>query len=159
VSSSVIPSTPDTTAPECRALPALRGLSALVDCRPKIIIDSREQPPLCFTRLPSIRGTLYSGDYSLAGLEDIFAIERKSVDDLVGCCVAGQRERFEHELHRMRGCRFKRLVIVGSRDSRWLSAVSWMSLWSGAWIAGVARWPTWSTASRNFAHAKLISPR
>src|SRR5262249_11059561 len=56
-----------------------------------------------------------SGDYSVRGLEDQFAIERKSIDDLANCC-SSNRERFEHELHRLRGFRFKRLLVVGSRD-------------------------------------------
>ena len=97
-------------------LPALRGLSGLADWPPQIVVDSREQDPLRFTRLQAVSGTLYSGDYSVAGLEDSFAIERKSVDDLVNCCLADQRERFKHELHRLRGYRFKRLLIVGSRE-------------------------------------------
>ena len=71
---------------------------------------------LRFERLQSVTGTLYSGDYSIRGLEDVFAIGRKSVDDLSACCLAGNRERFEHELHRLRGYRFKRLLICGSRE-------------------------------------------
>src|SRR5688572_25097121 len=66
-------------------------------CEPSeftIIIDSREQNPLTFTRLSSIRGTLQSGDYSIAGLEHLFAIERKSLDDLA-MSVTSERERFE----------------------------------------------------------------
>jgi DNA excision repair protein ERCC-4 len=96
-------------------LPGLRGLAKLADQRPKIVIDNREQDPLTFTRLQSVTGTLYSGDYSVKGLEDVFAIERKSIDDIANCCLAGQRDRFEHELHRLRGFRLKRLLIVGTR--------------------------------------------
>ena len=96
--------------------PDLRGLRDLSGLRPVIVIDSREQEPLHFERLQVVPGTLYSGDYSIAGLEDSFAVERKSIGDLVGCCLACQRERFEHELHRLRGYRFKRLLIVGTRD-------------------------------------------
>jgi DNA excision repair protein ERCC-4 len=88
----------------------------LSDLRPMIVIDRREQAPLHFERLQAVSGTLYSGDYSIAGLEDSFAVERKSIGDLVSCCLACQRERFEHELHRLRGYRFKRLLIVGSRE-------------------------------------------
>ena len=67
---------------------------------------TREQEPLTFQRLRSVRGTLYSGDYSVAGLTELFAIERKSVADLVGCCMGENRTRFERELHRLRGYRF-----------------------------------------------------
>jgi DNA excision repair protein ERCC-4 len=59
-------------------------------------------------------GTLVTGDYSIAGLESLFAVERKSISDLVGCCVGQGRERFERELHRLRGFRFRRLLIIGS---------------------------------------------
>ena len=33
-----------------------------------IVVDNREQDPLTFTRLQSMTGTLYSGDYSIQGL-------------------------------------------------------------------------------------------
>jgi DNA excision repair protein ERCC-4 len=69
---------------------------------------------LPFSRLKTQSGTLISGDYSVAGLEDLFSIERKTVADLVGCCMGDNRERFERELHRLRGYRFKRLLVVGS---------------------------------------------
>jgi ERCC4-type nuclease len=85
------------------------------DFRPNIVIDSREQAPLTFTRLPSTTGTLQTGDYSVVGAEELFAVERKTVADLVGCCTGDNRERFERELHRLRGYRFKRLMVVGTR--------------------------------------------
>ncbi len=96
-------------------LPALRSLGDLADVRPTIVIDSREQTPLTFTRLDSVVGTLQSGDYSFVG-GDSFVIERKSIPDLVSCCVGSNRERFERELHRLRGFKFARLLIVGSRQ-------------------------------------------
>jgi len=81
---------------------------------PVLITDTREQAPLAFTRLPHRTGTLQSGDYSFAGGEELFAVERKSIADLVGCCMGSNRERFARELHRLRGFRFKRLLIVGA---------------------------------------------
>jgi ERCC4-type nuclease len=78
-----------------------------------LVIDSREQAPLLFSRLVTRPGTLFSGDYSIAGAEELFAVERKSIADLVMSCTS-ERERFERELHRLRGFRFKRLVIIGS---------------------------------------------
>jgi DNA excision repair protein ERCC-4 len=95
-------------------LPALRSLGELADRAPEIVVDTREQDPLAFERLASVRGTLQTGDYSVAGLEDLFSIERKTVSDLVGCCMGENRDRFERELHRLRGYRFKRLLVVGS---------------------------------------------
>ncbi len=96
-------------------LPALRSLGELADAKPIIVVESREQEPLVFTRLQSVKGTLYSGDYSILGLEDLFAVERKSIDDMVSCCAGSNRERFEHEGVRLRGLRFKRIIIIGSR--------------------------------------------
>jgi DNA excision repair protein ERCC-4 len=96
------------------AVAVTAGKKADVHCQ--IIIDNREQAPLIFTRLPSIRGTLQSGDYSIAGgCEHAFAVERKSLDDLA-MSVTTERERFERELHRLRGFNFKRLLIVGTRE-------------------------------------------
>jgi DNA excision repair protein ERCC-4 len=95
-------------------LPALASLGDLAGAKPVIVIDTREQEPLVFERLASRVGMLVSGDYSVAGLEHGFAIERKSIADLVGCCIGQNRERFERELHRLRGYRFKRLLVVGS---------------------------------------------
>lgn len=97
-------------------LPALRGLKDLADCQPVICIDTREIQPLIFTRLKSVVAMLHTGDYSVRGLEDSFAVERKSIDDLASCCVGANRERFERELHRLRGYRFARLLIVGTRE-------------------------------------------
>jgi hypothetical protein len=55
-------------APADATLPALRGLARLADSRPVIVVDSREQSPLAFTRLKAVTGTLYSGDYSILGM-------------------------------------------------------------------------------------------
>jgi DNA excision repair protein ERCC-4 len=80
--------------------------------RPTLITDTREQRPLIFTHLTTERGTLQSGDYSIKGLEHEFAIERKSIPDLLGS-LTGERDRFERELHRLRGFSFARVLIVG----------------------------------------------
>jgi ERCC4-type nuclease len=95
-------------------LPALKKLGELAGASPVIVIDTREQDPLTFARLESRPGALQTGDYSIVGLEEQFAIERKTVPDLAACCMRGNRERFERELHRLRGFRFRRLVIIGS---------------------------------------------
>ena len=95
-------------------LRAPRSLGEQINIEPTIIVDTREQDPLVFSRLQSERGTLTTGDYSIKGLETLFSIERKSVADLVSCCTGEQRQRFERELHRLRGFRFKRLLIIGS---------------------------------------------
>lgn len=72
-----------------------------------IICDSREQKPFTFTGAQIYEGTtveagtLNVGDYSVAGMENVVACERKSLPDLVQC-LAGSRERFVRELERSR---------------------------------------------------------
>lgn len=98
------------------------------EIEPVIVVDSREQTPLPFPRFKTVSGSLVTGDYSVAGLEELFSVERKSIADLVGCCVGSNRERFERELHRLRGFRFKRLLLVGSeaeiQAGRYLSNIT-----------------------------------
>ena len=68
-----------------------------------ILVDTREQRPFTFEHerydVQIQPGTLSVGDYSLAGLQDKVAVERKSLPDLVGC-LGRERERFERELQR-----------------------------------------------------------
>ena len=95
--------------------PARKRLSMLADLSPVVVVDTREQTPLVFSRLESKVATLATGDYSFTGGEDHLAIERKSIPVLVACCMGSNRERFFRELHRMRGFAFRRLLIVGTR--------------------------------------------
>jgi DNA excision repair protein ERCC-4 len=105
---------PRDTAEIPTLLPALRSLGDLAEASPVILIDSREQQPLRFERLASKVATLQSGDYSILGAQELFAVERKAIPDLVACCVGENRERLSRELHRLRGYRFKRLIIIGT---------------------------------------------
>lgn len=70
----------------------------------RILIDSREQLPFSFSRyeVETEPATLPVGDYSLPGFQDRVAIERKSLDDLVGCLMGENRARFERELSKAR---------------------------------------------------------
>ncbi len=84
----------------------------------KIVIDSREQTPFDFAGFDCTVevGGLSVGDYSLKGLETFVAIERKSIDDLVGC-LTGERDRFERELARGCGLDFFAVVVeAGFQD-------------------------------------------
>ncbi|MBW1710605.1 MAG: ERCC4 domain-containing protein [Deltaproteobacteria bacterium] len=74
-----------------------------------IVIDTREQLPYEF-KTENESGTLQTGDYSIKGAEDLVAIERKTIDDLIGCLTGG-RERFEKELRRSRALEYFALVI------------------------------------------------
>ena len=78
----------------------------------KIIIDTREQTPYTFQMFPvaTVTGTLDTGDYSLYGFEDVIAVERKELSDIISCLGSG-RERFTRELERLRGYESAALVI------------------------------------------------
>jgi len=65
----------------------------------KILVDTREQTPWSFPKTEQVeRAGLTTGDYSLAGLEGLVAIERKSLEDFVSCCGKG-RERWKPTTH------------------------------------------------------------
>jgi len=72
-------------------------------------IDSREKIPYEFVG-HSVVGSLTVGDYSIVGLEDHVAVERKELNDLIGCLTT-DRERFEKELHRGKSLDYFCLVI------------------------------------------------
>ena len=77
-----------------------------------VVVDSREQAPFHFQDYDAdvTQGTLTAGDYSLAGLESLVAVERKSLPDLVAC-LGRERERFERELERLRGFEAAAVVV------------------------------------------------
>lgn len=74
------------------------------------IVDTREQRPLDLSPLRIVAGTLATGDYSVAGLENIIAVERKSLDDLLGC-VGTDRDRFDREVQRLLAYPVRALVV------------------------------------------------
>lgn len=78
----------------------------------RILRDTREQKPYAFERfgVECIPATLDTGDYSLPGFEDRVAVERKSIDDLIGCLMGSDRARFERELSR--GARYDLFCVV-----------------------------------------------
>lgn len=74
------------------------------------IVDTREQLPLDLSPLQTVQGTLPTGDYSIQGLQNVVAIERKSLPDLIGC-VGRDRERFDREVQRLLAYPVRALVI------------------------------------------------
>ena len=77
-----------------------------------IITDTREQEPYSFD--PQLAGSerraLPAGDYSVAGLEGVVAVERKSLDDFVST-VIHSRERFYRELRKLAEYRAACVVV------------------------------------------------
>jgi DNA excision repair protein ERCC-4 len=90
----------------------------------RIIVDTQEQMPWRFdgltardarkreTKIETQRSKLATGDYAVAGLESIAAIERKSLSDLFGT-LGGERDRFEREFKRLANMQFAAVVIEG----------------------------------------------
>jgi len=84
----------------------------------QIIVDNREQLPFdfaAFSNVEIIPGTLAAGDYSLPGAEHLAAIERKTIDDLVGCLTKG-RDRFERELCKLRPYTLAAIAVEASLE-------------------------------------------
>jgi DNA excision repair protein ERCC-4 len=80
-----------------------------------LIKDSRE-PDAAWDRYfsaPTVTQCLKTGDYSIQGYEDLVAIERKTIDDLVGCLTKG-RERFTRELERAKSLEFFCVILEAS---------------------------------------------
>lgn len=90
------------------------------------ICDTREQTPFDLAPMKTMRGGLDTGDYSVAGLENVVTVERKSLPDLLGC-VGQERERFDREMHRILAFPHKMLIIESSwediRAGKWRSKV------------------------------------
>ncbi len=76
-----------------------------------VVIDTREQKPYRFAR--SEVKALASGDYSIVGLEDRVAVERKTKHDAYSSLGQG-RARFERELQRLARFDYAAIVIETS---------------------------------------------
>jgi ERCC4-type nuclease len=87
--------------------------------RPVVVIDTREQAPYTFDDYSNWIGgvevrALKTADYSIAGYESVIAVERKTLQDIVGSLMHG-RERFLRELDRLASFRSKCLCIEATR--------------------------------------------
>lgn len=81
------------------------------NARPYVVaVDSREQLPYRWEGVECRRVTLTAGDYSIADMEQVVSVERKSFADFYGCLTEG-RERFENALHRLAAVRYPLVVI------------------------------------------------
>lgn len=79
----------------------------------RIVVDTREKKPYNFYGREVIREALYTGDYSIEGFEDQFAIERKSLSDYIRS-ISYDRKRFEDEVER--GSSFDKFEVVIESD-------------------------------------------
>lgn len=115
--SSYDPSNPDPDIPH-----------PIIASQIEIVVDSREQAPYRFTGIiddktgleivvPLRHYGLKSGDYSIAGLEDVVAVERKSLKDFYQS-ISSERERFEREIARLNeSYRYALVVIEGDYEA------------------------------------------
>ena len=91
-----------------------------------IVVDTREKDEYTFGDVATIRQKLDAGDYSVAGLEDRIAIERKNLDDFVGTVIY-QKDRFHNELCALVRMDFASIVVEASltdiREHRYRSGV------------------------------------
>lgn len=126
------------------------------------LVDTREQRPLDFSAVENrslfkiAPATLVTGDYSVRGLEQEIAVERKSLEDLL-MCVGRERERFERELRRMQSYE-ARLVVV---EATWqqLGVGGWRSQITPRQVQGsIMRWQTWRIPF-HFAHSREDASR
>jgi len=80
--------------------------------QPTIIIDTREQRPLEFRGMKTLRRKLEVGDYSVRGLTKSVAVERKSKEDLFSTMTGKNRERFKKELERAAALNMMTYLVV-----------------------------------------------
>ena len=102
---------PNTYDPAAAAKRAQERLQAH-KTGPVIVRDTREQRGWTFDGLRVEVATLQTGDYSVRGLEQVVAIERKSHQDLYNTlATVRSRARFARELERAKELRFFALVV------------------------------------------------
>ena len=78
-----------------------------------ILVDTREQTVPPFPEgVKLVRATLSEGDYTGELCQGIAVVERKSLSDFASS-ITHERERFEDELRRLQGYRWKCIVVEG----------------------------------------------
>lgn len=80
-----------------------------------VIVDTREQRPLRFKDVETIRRGLKTGDYSIEGedgesFEDRISVERKSLEDLLSS-ITHRREHFDAGMERLLKLESRALLI------------------------------------------------
>jgi ERCC4-type nuclease len=97
---------------------AERGGTQVKTPRPVLLVDTREQVPLDFSRFAGWftgieRKALKLGDYSVAGMEDICVVERKDLSDLIHSCTT-DRCVFINRLRQMAQYPHRLLLVTSS---------------------------------------------
>jgi hypothetical protein len=100
-----------------------------------MVVDSREQHPYTFAAIradadagrrpvvvPIVSAGLPAGDYSIEGLENVVAVERKSLQDCFSTLGQG-RARFVRELERLAQYEFAAVVV----EAEWSEIIGFYS--------------------------------
>jgi ERCC4-type nuclease len=80
----------------------------------KIVHDQREKKPWSLPGVDTAAVHLETGDYTVEGFEDRFAVERKSLNDLA-TSLGANRSRFESEIRRAQSMDEFVVLVEGSR--------------------------------------------
>jgi len=89
--------------------------------KPTVLVDTREQQPLPLLASHrnwiggERRATLKIGDYSIEGMENLLALERKSLADLLNCTNVS-RERFIANCSKLAKVRWKAILVEASYE-------------------------------------------
>lgn len=106
----------------------------------RIVIDSNEQAPLKFGKIPTITKKLDSGDYGIEGMEYSTVIERKSQSDFYGSIVGDGRERLYNMMLRSQFCGFKAFVIECEEAELMTPELTYSGLSPHSIYATIASW-------------------
>ena len=88
---------------------------ALVDTREQLPLRLKKQHPKWFAA--ERRVALKTGDYSVDGMRDILALERKSLADVVACASPNaSRERFIEQCERLADFRWKAILVEATLE-------------------------------------------
>jgi ERCC4-type nuclease len=110
--------TADPVTPPIIPVIAEHGGTQFKTPRPVLLVDTREQNPLDFSRFDGWfagieKNALKLGDYSIAGMEEMCVVERKDLLDLVHSCTAN-RSVFMNRLRQMAQYPHRLLLVTST---------------------------------------------
>ena len=89
--------------------------------KPVVLVDTREREPFSLAEDHpgwiggERRATLKTGDYSIEGMQDVLALERKSMVDAIQSTMAG-RARFIRSCERLATFRWKAILVEATYE-------------------------------------------
>ncbi|MFC7191892.1 ERCC4 domain-containing protein [Halocatena marina] len=104
-----------------------------------VVIDDREKRPWDFPGCNTTQDRLNVGDYTYEGFEEVFAVERKSLNDLATSCGTG-RSRFEDEIRRAQDLAHFAVIIEADRAEA-QAGNYYCNIHPNALIGTIDKWP------------------